>query len=355
MKQIRIFCIHPFCNDLDSFLDYLHLDYSDIEFIWDENSPEYLISTEAIFSNKKCNTLFHKLYLKAKINILVAQEAMCPDFNLFDYAVSFDCNLQNGDRFVQLIPPFTMYHNFLSTITNSIKNEKEALIELKTKTGFCNFLYSNWKAHPIRDELFFALSSYKKVDSLGRHLNNVEKLGTGYVGHANECNDIKRPYKFSIACENASFRGYTSEKIYTSLSAHTVPIYWGDPEIVRNVNPDCFVNVNDYSSIDDLIQAVKTIDEDDLLWAKMVSSPWRTDTQIAYHKERDKSYKDFFYHIFNQEIEHASRIGKGTYPNIARKCALSVTPTKINKFSIALGKLKVMQLDNMLRKKYKKY
>ena len=52
MKQIRIFCIHPFCKDTVSFSNFMHLDYSDIEFVWDDESPEYLISTETIYSYK---------------------------------------------------------------------------------------------------------------------------------------------------------------------------------------------------------------------------------------------------------------------------------------------------------------
>lgn len=352
MKQVRIFCIHPFCSDVSSFKDYLHIELPGIEFVWDENCPDYLISTEVIYSNRRCNKLFQKLYLKAKINIMVAFEAMCPDFNIFDYAVSYDCNLNNGDRFVQLIPPLVMFKGFLPISENLITSEREALDELKKKTGFCNFLYSNWKANPIRDELFFAISSYKRVDSLGRHLNNVGKRGTGYVGHSDECKDIKRPYKFSIACENASFRGYTSEKIYTSLIAHTVPIYWGDPEVVRNVNPNCFVNINNYNSMDDLIQAVRKIDQDDLLWAKMVSSPWRTEDQKSYHSDRENNYSQFFYNIFSQNIDDAVRIARGTFPNIARHFNLRSTPANRTKFLMLLEKLKIHRLDNELRKKY---
>ena len=44
---------------------------------------------------------------------------------------------------------------------------------------------------------------------------------------------MKKPYKFSIAFENAWYPGYTSEKIVTSMLAGTIPIYWGNPDISR--------------------------------------------------------------------------------------------------------------------------
>lgn len=48
----------------------------------------------------------------------------------------------------------------------------------------------------MRDKLFYNLSEYKRVDSLGKHLNNVNTKGTGYLGHHKDCVTLKEPYKF---------------------------------------------------------------------------------------------------------------------------------------------------------------
>lgn len=319
MKTVRIYCLHPLCGNVDEMLNYMRLTLPDFNFEWSPSSPDYLIATEHIYTNRVVNREFKRLWQSAKIVVLYVGEALSPDFNLFDYAVGFDANLNNGDRFVQLPPPYIMFKGFVPRNTNDITSVEEARTLLSQKSGFCNFLYSNWMAHPNRDRLFYILSKYKKVDSLGRHLNNVGVKGTGWIGHAKDCVTLKSPYKFSIACENASFAGYTSEKLLTSLSAHTVPIYWGDPEIVRNVNPDCFINCNEFESLDEVTEIVKRVDEDDELWARMVAAPWCKESQIVYHERRYEDYVAFFRNIFSQDIDDAKRKPEGTFPNWAHE------------------------------------
>ena len=317
MNPVKVYCLHPYCNDVESMIKYMCLELDGVNFEWSPKNPDYLIASERIYTNYDINKEFKKLYNSTPIVILYAKEAISPDFNLFDYAVGFDGNLMNGDRFTQLPPPFISFKRFLPQQFNDIESDEQAFALLQQKRKFCNFLYSNGNAHPIRDKMFFALSRYKRVDSLGKHLNNVGIKGTGFQGHLSDCINLKNPYKFSIACENASFLGYTSEKIFTSLAAHTVPIYWGDPEIIRNVNPDCFINCNNMT-LDEMIAEVKRIDEDDKLWARMVAAPWRTQEQIEYHNKQYENYNAFFENMFTQNIESASRRPEGTYPMIVR-------------------------------------
>ncbi len=55
--------------------------------------------------------------------------------------------------------------------------------------------------------------------------------------------------------------GYTTEKLFDCFKAGTVPIYWGNPEITRDVNPKAFINCNDYENdFDAVIERVKEID-----------------------------------------------------------------------------------------------
>lgn len=319
MKTIRLYVVHNWIKNVDDFLKMfeLHSLKDKFELIWDDISPDFLFATDKIYHSKGEFNKFVKYYSKSKINIFIASEAITPDFNIFDYAVGWDVDLKMGDRFA-LLPPATIYPSkgFLKTIVNDIKSVVEAKAELQKKTGFCNFLYSNWFAHPMRDKLFFEISQYKHVDSLGKHLNNVSIKGTGYEGHRMECVEIKRPYKFSIASENARFVGYTSEKLLTSLASHTVPIYWGDPSVVQYFNPDTFINANEYSDMQSLIAKIQEIDNDDNLWCKMISSPWQTEKQIEMCNKRLFNYIDFFVNIFNQELCDLKRAPNGTMPYV---------------------------------------
>ena len=321
MKKISFFVLHTYVKDAQSAIHYLQLQHlnQSFEFNWNSETPDYLIATEQIYTDQKLFKEFFKLANKAKVLIFFSREAQSPDFNIFDYAVGFDSQLSNYDRFVQLPTAFDLYPAFLTVCENSIKSKEEASIELNKKNRFCNFLYSNPKAHPLRDQLFFKLSEYKKVDSLGRHLNNTTQKGTGYMGHESDCVLIKNPYKFSIASENACFGGYTSEKILTSLAAHTVPIYFGDPFIEDIINPRCFINVNKYKELDDVLARVQEIDNNDELWYEMVSEPWQTPEQVKTSEKRLSNYLKFFENIFSQDPLIAVRRPLGCRPDIYKE------------------------------------
>lgn len=318
MKTIKFYMLHPSAYDAESALKYLQVDFlrKHFNFVWDPNNPEYLITSELIYNNISIRKKYKELKDRAEIVIFFTREAVTPDFNLCDYAIGFDSDLTKRDRFVQLPTVFDLYTAFTNVKTNDIMTMEEAKRELSKKKSFCNFLYSNYMSHPNRDKLFHLLSTYKQVDSLGRHLNNTQQRGTGYRGHEKDCISIKNPYKFSIASENAAFPGYTSEKILTSLVSHTVPIYFGDPNITEIINPDCFVNCNDFTNIEDVIDVVRKIDLDDRLWCKMISAPWQTLEQAEISRQRLENYRQFIFTIFKGELNGMKRKPEGCRPDM---------------------------------------
>ena len=259
--------------------------------VWDEETPDILFVTELVFYNSTLFRRFRHLYDKSGLRVAFLGEAIEPDFNLFDYAIGFSDDKAGDPGFIRLPSPFDMFSGFVSKMANPISTVPEARQELANKSGFCSFLYSNPMANPMRDRLFHELSKYKRVDSLGKHLNNVSVPGTGYGGHRADCVPIKAAYKFSIASENSDFRGYTSEKLLTSLEAHTVPVYWGNPNVEDDVNPECFINFGKMSGFEELLSEIERIDKDDDLWCEMVSKPWLTPAQEAAHKKRTGDYK----------------------------------------------------------------
>ena len=99
MKKIKIFMIHPYINSLDEMISYLSIDVLKIKyyFEWCPNTPDYLVVSEHIYINKKCNILFKKLAYNNPVTIFCAGEAETPDFNIFDYAVSFDSEFGGTD------------------------------------------------------------------------------------------------------------------------------------------------------------------------------------------------------------------------------------------------------------------
>lgn len=314
-ESVNLYISHPNVKTLDEGLKYLRIEAlkNDFNFVWNSETPDYYIATEHIlFSNKyKKDFLQH---VKSPIKISFFRELYMPDFNLFDYATGFYDRIVCDDRYAPLSTAGDQYYDWIKESKNNIKTNEQALVELQKKNKFCNFLYSNPYAHPMRDKCFYELSKYKHVDSLGRWLNNVETKGTGFAGHKMDATELKRNYKFSIAFENAVCNGYTTEKLLTSLMAHTVPLYFGDPEIENYINPKCFINCNNLS-FEEILEKVKTIDNDDKLWAEIVSEPWQTPMQIEYTTIKNKKYLDFWKNIFSQDIKDAKRLAVGFHPD----------------------------------------
>ncbi len=134
--------------------------------------------------------------------------------------------------------------------------------EIAGKTDFCNFVYSNRKAQN-RIEFFHRLRHYKKVNSAGGVENN---MGGRLGGGPEEKMAFLRRHKFTIAFENQSCPGYTTEKMTEALAARTVPIYWGDPLAARDFNPKAFINAHDFDSLDALVAHVREVDQDPALY-----------------------------------------------------------------------------------------
>ena len=335
--KMKIYCIHPAVSSIETLRSFLGVEVpGDAQ--WDSSAPDVLIASEWIYYKRKYFREFERLYNRSGVRVAYLGEALEPDFNVFDYAVGFSNRHGGDERFIRLAPPLEMYWRFFPSVMsgapsvmpgstghlNPLGHLSEGIPaqggydktggydnavmpdligHLDKPVAFCNFLYSNAEAHPMRDALFYSISEYKRVDSLGRHLNNTGRGGTGYGGgHAAESVLLRQGYKFSIAAENAEFPGYTSEKIFCALAARTVPIYWGNPDICEDVNPAAFISVRDYPDNKALIERIKQIDCDDSLWREMVSQPWRTAQQEAAHNARSAAYREFFERLFEGRL-----------------------------------------------------
>lgn len=250
---------------------------------------------------------------KTSVKIMFALEAVFPDLNIFDYAISFINQFDCQDRVLHL--PYLELLNKMgyAMLISNLDCDKNVDIN---KEKFCNFIYGNSRAHCMRETLFYKISQYKTVDSLGKFLNNVPIRNTREdVDWLYKSIDLKRPYKFSIAAENATFPGYTSEKLITSMLAKTIPIYWGNPDVGMEYNQQAFINVMDYSSIDDVIDVIRQLDEDDEKYKNMISRPWRTENQKKKFQENVSRFYQMFYNIFYIDIKKAYRRPEGCWPD----------------------------------------
>lgn len=244
------------------------------------NYPDYIIYST-----------FGKTHLNYDcIKIFYAGEEQCPDFNICDYGIGFDF-IEFGDRYFRL--PL-IYHPMYRQDYDRMVNRQ--LGEHRNK--FCSFVYSNPQASPLRERFFDKLSCYKKVDSGGKFMNNVgEPVPDKY--------SFEKNYRFSIAFENVSHPGYSTEKLMQSFAAGGIPIYWGDPLIEKVFNSKAFINVMNFSNIDEAIQYIKAVNENDTLY-----------NAILHEKALNEGYtleviwaqfEKFVLNIFDQDINMAQR------------------------------------------------
>ena len=230
------------------------------------------------------------------IKIFYTGEEQSPDFNLCDYAIGFDY-INFEDRYIRF-PVYLTYPYYID-YNKMLKKKKVTKKDLIKKKVFCTFVYSNENADKKRNEFFLKLSKYKKILSGGKILNNI-----GYLVDNKE--SFQKGAKFSIAFENASKNGYTTEKIVQSFCANTIPIYWGDSRIIEVFNQKAFINVHNYKNIDEVIEYIKEIDNNDDLYLKIVNEK----PLINKKESLDDNFKhleNFLEHIISQEKEKAYR------------------------------------------------
>lgn len=115
-----------------------------------------------------------------------------------------------------------------------------------------------------RNEFFHKLNSYRKVDSAGPHLNNMNWLLPRTENGVRDKIRFLSNYKYTICFENSSYPGYVSEKILDAYIAGSIPIYWGSPTVAVDFNTKAFINCHDYDSFDEVVEFIKYLDTDDI-------------------------------------------------------------------------------------------
>ncbi len=190
-------------------------------------------------------------------------ENIRPDWNACDFAVSFDYPVTDRNYRLPLYGLGDM---------SQLLRPKDANRILASKTKFCNFVVSNPQGSE-RNRFFKKLSKYKKVDSGGKYLNNIG-------GPVSSKSDFIKDFKFTISFENESFPGYTTEKIVEPMLMDSLPIYWGNPLVAKDFNSESFINVMDFSNMDDAIEKIIELDKNDDLYLNYMNKPYFINNEL---------------------------------------------------------------------------
>lgn len=236
---------------------------------------------------------FGREFLKYRcVRVFYTGENTRPDFNDCDFAFSFDFPINRRNY---RLPLYRTYDEFIRLKNTS--RDVDTIAESKIR--FCNFLYSNKNA-PERIEFFKKLQSYKNVDSGGKVLNNL-----GYL--VEDKSSFLRNYKFTIAFENSSYPGYTTEKILHALESGSIPIYWGNPDIHKDFNPSAFINCHDFECFEDVIKRIIEVDNDDSLYREYLRQPVFPSGENLEYLNEENILERFEYIFTKKGYESVSR------------------------------------------------
>lgn len=254
-----------------------------------EEFDGFEISEKPDFLFFSCSGTDHYKYNDC-IKIFIAGEAVVPDFNICDFAIAYP-NIIYGDKYLK--HPAWLWHDPPMPITST----DEELLDRK----FCNFVYSNESrgtAVEFRKVFAKKLMEYKPVDCPGKVLNNMPagviepRRGNWRDGKI----EFIKNYKFTIAFENCQMSGYNTEKLEDPLIAHSVPIYWGDPDVGNEYNVESMIYVNGYEDdLDSIIDKIIHLDTHDDEYLKMLKS----NAIIGDPLKGLRKYREFLVSVLN--------------------------------------------------------
>lgn len=326
-------------KDPAAWLRRFELDPNRYEMVFDAADPEYIFASSRIYMQPAVRDEFLRIYSPDRVSIFYADECVFPDMNLFDYAVTYSRGIEMEGRVFRRTCRSSHSASVFRPLSEGCASPSSVLAG---KDRFCNFIYSNPHAHPHRDWLFHTLSSYKRIDSLGPHMNNVGNVPDRMTANWRQTSvEQRHPYRFSIAAENALSCGYTSEKIILCFMARTIPIYWGDPTVVLEFNERAFVNANGLSA-EELIARVREIEEDRDRLEGMLAEPPMTAGQCREAEAHEARYKAFAEGIFAVPPAAAKRVPLGTWMDVYRNSMRASAP-QAPRTLLKLGRLALVR------------
>lgn len=131
-------------------------------------------------------------------------------------------------------------------------------------------IYCNTNKIKEREELFntFVEKTNSKIcHSYGSCYGKYKETNKGKISgnwENEELIKVYSKYKFAIAMENKCVDGYITEKILNAYYSGCIPIYWGSKNINDFFNPESFINVNDFKSIEDCVDYIINLSEKEI-------------------------------------------------------------------------------------------
>ncbi|OQA89892.1 MAG: Glycosyltransferase family 10 (fucosyltransferase) [Elusimicrobia bacterium ADurb.Bin231] len=93
---------------------------------------------------------------------------------------------------------------------------------------------------------------------------NRKVIRKSYKGSVKSKYETLSNYKFAVCFENMILDGYITEKIFDCFFTGTVPIYLGAPDIGSYIPKNCFIDMRDFASYEELGDYLRSIGDDEI-------------------------------------------------------------------------------------------
>lgn len=254
-----ILMINSDSRNIESYTNNIHFNNW-----WEHNDTEALHIFQTIFQDQNKNIEIYSIFgdpnFTRKDNTLYIQysgESYYKDPNLFD--INFIPNEKESENII--IFPYAAFNIIHEKLNMNYFLNKRRLDKINNQ--FCLFAVSNGGCSQ-RNEFYNELSKYKRIDSCGKYLNNMNMNCPG-VHFSSEFHNFISNYKFMICFENSSKINYFTEKLINAYYNGTIPIYWGCQNIEDYVNMDSILYLKPIftqSDVDTLTNTIKDLDND---------------------------------------------------------------------------------------------
>ncbi len=151
------------------------------------------------------------------------------DYKAIDLSLGFDYT--DDPRYMrfplwilEMFPPESSEHD-IKHICDQLSHQKW---DTSMRSRFCALVSGNRGPNDPgaqrRTRLVEKLNTIASVDCAGKLLHNTDELKERF--NDNKAEYLKQ-YKFYICPENASEKGYVTEKVFHAIGSGCIPIYWG--------------------------------------------------------------------------------------------------------------------------------
>jgi alpha(1,3/1,4) fucosyltransferase len=247
---------------------------------------------DVLFYSDTGGSHLHRLYHCKRI--FWTGESTEPDFTVCDYAMT--PRQIDHPRHCRL--PYYVV-GCECDASDIVKRPGEAEQILSENRHGCGVVISNiGKRAQYRKDFFYKLQERIPVFSGGRSMNNV---GAPLAPGGNSKHAFLRRYRFNLCFENKSLPGYVTEKIVEAMWARCIPIYWGDPAIAEEFNPDSFVNVHAYNNETACLNHIEELETNDHAYFNMLSAPFFHGNEINTYYD-DNRYINFLRSAIEENI-----------------------------------------------------